>query len=57
MNLCRVSSANLTFEQIHTVACFIFTPICSSWYPAHRRPWTEIHILAIWGLGGVGGGY
>ena len=26
-----------------------------SWYPAHRRPWTEIHILAIWGLGGVGG--
>ena len=27
----------------------------SSRYPAHRRPWTEIHILAIWGLGGVGG--
>ena len=29
----------------------------SSWYPAHRRPWTEIHILAKGGLGGVGGEY
>ena len=27
----------------------------SSWYPAHRRPWTEIHILAKGGWLGWGG--
>ena len=28
---------------------------CCSWYPAHRRPWTEIHILAKRGWVGWGG--